>query len=254
MSTLKKIVKTGIDALGGVAGTGVGFLVAGPVGAYAGAVISPFISTTLKEFANQISNHLSKREEIRIGYTLGTLANRFQEKSENGILLRNDGFFDDTEIDRSSGKIILEKLVQVTQKEVEEKKLPFLMNLYEYISFNEDIDKDEAFYLMKTMENLSYRQLCLIKIVNEIGLIPLDFQNTNGERQEQATNFRRMDLVSDLMMLSQKGIGLLEMSTNFNNLPIHYQESEYSKQVEKMLKLDKLNKTDVEQIKNKIVY
>jgi hypothetical protein len=58
-----------------------------------------------------------------------------------------------------------EALLYAAQREHEERKLPFLANLYAYFAFESQIDQGMANYLVKLASTaLTYRQYCLLEI------------------------------------------------------------------------------------------
>lgn len=132
------------------------------VGAVAAALLGDTIKSALDKAASQ-------RAE-----TVFTLAReRIRTEMESGRQLRADGFRDDSVSGRSAAADVLEQIVQAAQQESEERKLPLIANLYASIAFREDVDRGMANLLVRTAEQLSYRQLCLITVFMTRGVYHL---------------------------------------------------------------------------------
>lgn len=168
-----ELIETGSEIVGGLGGAAIGLLIAGPGGALAGAVGGPLLTKTIKRIGSEIQNRvLGKREEIRVGATLSYALAKIKDNLDKGKTLREDGFFNN-ETNRSDADEILEGTLLSAQKEYEEKKIPFMANLFANIAFNPNIDKGNANHLIKLANTLSYRQLCLINIFTNKSNFPL---------------------------------------------------------------------------------
>lgn len=158
-----EINKLGVEAVriggplaGNVGGAVIGALLGGPVGAAIGGVAV----TVLTEFT---SRALGVREKERVNALFLLTAKRVDEKIAQGASVRSDDFFTTKKDGRSSGEEIFEGIVLASQREYEEKKLPYFANLLANIVFS-SIEKSDANLLLKMAERLSYRQLCLLAI------------------------------------------------------------------------------------------
>ena len=92
--------------------------------------------------------------------------NGIKRRLENGEKLRDDGFFKRT-IDRSYAEEALESVLLKVRDEPQEKKIPYIGRLFENGCFDSSIDSGTLHFLCKESENLTYQQLCIIKIANE---------------------------------------------------------------------------------------
>ena len=130
----------------------------------AGYAVSEFLSDRLHNLVNRFS---SERQSKRIRTVTRYALEGIQHRLKNNEKLRNDGFFERT-IDRSNAEEALESVLLKARDEPEEKKIPHLGKLFENGCFDSSIDSGSLHFLSKESENLTYRQLCIIKIANEM--------------------------------------------------------------------------------------
>ena len=130
----------------------VGFL-AGPAGV--------IVSGTLKDIQER---QLSPREDFRVGKVLAITALEIHQCIENGESLRGDGFFDEKPTGRSDAEEIAEAIILKCQREPQEKKIPYMGYLKASIAFDPNISADMGHQLIKAAEELTYRQLCILKL------------------------------------------------------------------------------------------
>ncbi len=181
---IKKIVDAGVGLLqgagGNVAGAAVGFLIGGPTGAAAGGAVGWAVSQGLGRLGREFSERtLAPREEARVGCVLALGAEHILRRLEAGEQLRTDGFFDSALKDRSGADEVMESILLRSQREPEEKKLPYMANLFANIAFDSTISSEMAHQITRTAEELTYRQLCVLRIAmikDEFDLRESDFR------------------------------------------------------------------------------
>lgn len=188
----RRLVEAGVDITGNLAGSALGFLVAGPAGAFAGAAVSPVVKHMLGLATDVIKRSISVRETKRIGATLTFAAAKIKERLDSGQNLRSDGFFDEDASNRAPADEIAEGVVIAAQREHEEKKLKFYGNLLANLAFAVGIDRGYANFLLRTAESLSYRQLCLLAL-----FLLKDTIQGGGLRQK---DYRIVDPVTNLLV------------------------------------------------------
>ncbi len=183
----ERLVGAGAEILGGLAGAAIGAVVAGPGGALAGGAGGPLATHGLRyvgeaavEFARR---RLGRREEVRVGGTLGFAALKIQEHLAHGRQLRQDGFFDPGFDERAAAGEVFETVLLVAQREPQEKKLSYLGNLLANVAFDPHIDRTQAHQLIRLAERLSYRQLCLLEILRRKGDFGITRDATIGAAQ-----------------------------------------------------------------------
>lgn len=209
---MKKLHNLSIEIFGGSIGTGLGILIGGPLGAIAGAALTPILANTIRNVGSQVSQkYLAPREEARIGFVLSKSIDFIQENLRNGLKPRNDDFFQDKKLERAKAKELLEGILQKSQKEYQEKKLIYYSYLYANLIFDNSFSLSEANFLLKLLDDFSYNQLCLIALINKCDEINLkqgyNFQLENY-REYNPSIIIKTDLRFEIIELVNKGLVL----------------------------------------------
>jgi len=164
-SDVDDLIGLGTEIVGTTVAAAIGFVSGGPLGVIAGAAAGPVLTRSLLELAREIrSRLLGHREEVRIGATLTYFLETIKARLADGDLFRTDGFFDAGPTMRSSGEEIMEATLLAAQREPEEAKLRYLGRLLANLMFEEAFDRPQASLLVRTLEDLSYRQLLLLEL------------------------------------------------------------------------------------------
>lgn len=165
LEPITELIDIGSELTGSVAGSVIGLLVAGPVGAIVGGATSPLLTRMLQGIGQDIKNRvLSHREEVRVGATLTFAIQKIQDNLNNGQSIRQDEFFRGKLQERAAAEEILEGVLIASQREHEEKKLRFYGNLVANIAFHPEVSKEQANLLIKLGANISYYQMCLLNL------------------------------------------------------------------------------------------
>ena len=101
--------------------------------------------------------------------------------------MRTDGFFDSTMHDRSGADEVMENILLKSQREPEEMKLPYMANLFANIAFDSTISSEMAHQVTKTAGELTYRQLCLLRLAviqDEFDLRKSDYRGQTSFAKE----------------------------------------------------------------------
>ena len=158
---MSKIPDIAIEATSTIVGTSAAYQAGDPSAGYA---VSNFLRNSLRSLVTHFS---SERQSKRITDVTEFALNEIRRRLENGEKLRDDGFFDQT-IDRSNAEEVFEEVLLKARDEPQEKKIPYIGKLFENGCFDSSIDSGTLHFLCKESENLTYRQLCIIKITNEM--------------------------------------------------------------------------------------
>jgi hypothetical protein len=159
-SELAKLI--GEMAVGGAAGFATGGPVGSAVGAGAPLGVRAFIRVA-EEFRERVLGH---REAYRVVSVVRLAKIKYEQNIANGARLRDDDFFlQDEATGRSSADEIVEGTLLTAQREHEERKIPYYANLIANLPFEQAIDRYTANLLLRTAQELSYRQLCLLALV-----------------------------------------------------------------------------------------
>ncbi|SDF01450.1 hypothetical protein SAMN05421538_1256 [Paracoccus isoporae] len=159
------LVSAGSDIAGAAVGSALGFFAAGPAGAAAGGAGGAAAAHTLRKIGQEASNRLlGPREKVRVGAAVAIAAEHIRGRTERGETPRQDDFFEEKRNHRSDAEEVAESVLLRCQREAEERKVRLMAFLIGNIAFNADINVGLAHQLVRTAEELTYRQLCILKI------------------------------------------------------------------------------------------
>ena len=157
-----------------------GTLVAAAIGDLTGisAAVAPVITQWgLERFITPLMN---KRQSVRLLQWGIQAAEGIAQRLAEGEKYREDGFFEETPTDRSKIDEVVESTLKKVMDTTEEPKMKFMANLTENVHFDSDLDIDTYRSLLKYLEELTYRQLCIVKLFINADQIDLDnFGNPN---------------------------------------------------------------------------
>ena len=199
--TLEEIVSAWSEGTGAAVGGLVGSLVGGPVGTVCGGYLGVAVSRTLIEFSNRA---LSQREEMRVGTTAIAALEKIQSRLKYGEAPRNDEFFTLGHDGRSEAEEIFEATLFKAKIEAEERKLPYLSNAFANIAFRKDISPPAAHFLLKLAEELTYRQICFLALVQSLGSLDVENLRRGAHSVPDLDTLRREE-----MSLHDKDLGTM---------------------------------------------
>jgi hypothetical protein len=140
------------------------------VGGPAGAVIATFIERSVAI--------ISRRQRQRVETTLAVFLEQFNTRIAAGDEPRADWFAPDGS--GGSASEAFEATMLAAQDEYEERKLTLLGRLLASLAFEAQIDRAQANLLVRTLKDLSYRQLLLLRLFAQPGAIPRDVPYEGG--------------------------------------------------------------------------
>lgn len=141
----------------------------------AGSMVGSVVGSALTETANGIiEKYLGNRERRRIGTVLWHAAEKIKAIQKDGGGLRADDFWVGTEDLPSTGEEAFEAVLIAAQGEPEERKVPFMGNLFAFIACGEFVPPTMAQWLIRTAEELSWAQYQVLAIVERTEEFHLD--------------------------------------------------------------------------------
>lgn len=166
---VRGLISAGTELAGGTVAAAIGALlgaaVAGPPGAIAGGAAGAAAAISLRRAGEEISERvLGPREKVRAGAVLAIAAADIRSRTAAGEPLRADSFFEPGATGRSHAEEVAESVLLKAQREPEEKKIPFMGYLLSSIAFNSGVNSELAHQLTKAAEQLTYRQLAILKL------------------------------------------------------------------------------------------
>lgn len=130
-----------------------------------GGVVGVTASMAVQRIGDEIlSRQLGPREAGRVGRVVTLAASGIVQRCKGGEKVRDDGFFKEQVPGRSDAEEVWESVLLKSQREPEEKKLPYMAHLLENLAFDTSISVYMAHQITKAAELLTYRQLCLLKL------------------------------------------------------------------------------------------
>lgn len=163
---LQSLISAGSDIAGGAIGGALGFLAAGPFGAAAGGAGGAIAAEVIKKLGTDAAERmLGPRERVRIGAAIAIASEHIRARTERGERLREDGFFDQKPDGRSDSEEVSESVLTKAQKEAEEKKIKYMAYLIGNIAFSSEISAGLAHHIIKSVDTMTYRQLCILKMI-----------------------------------------------------------------------------------------
>ena len=163
--SIHQLINHGTEIAGGAAGAALGLLIGGPVGAVIGGAGGPMAAIMLRSIGQEIlERQLGSREKVRVGAAFAIAAADIRQRIENGESVRTDGFFDEKQTGRSEAEEVAESVLLKVQREPEEKKIQYMGYLLSSIAFDSQIRVHMAHQLVKVAEQLTYQQLCMLKL------------------------------------------------------------------------------------------
>lgn len=164
-SILKKLVGSSAESMSGGAGALIGLSVAGAPGALGGAMLAPYLELGLKELLSDIgSRTLSVKESKRVGTAAVHALNRICERIIAGDKPREDAFFQGLQDDRSPAETVFEGALMVSRLQWEEKKVPWIGNIYANAVFS-NFSPEIINRVLILAERMTWQQLKLTAIV-----------------------------------------------------------------------------------------
>ena len=150
-----------LELISQVFGPTIGFFTIGDPTGISAAAISVIAKWGLDRFIPLL---ISQKQTERL-YVWGKQASEgIAQRLEYDEKFRMDGFFEKTPTNRSNMDEAVESTLKKVIDTTEEPKIKFMANLTENVHFDPDLDIDTYRRLLKHLEELSYRQLCIIKL------------------------------------------------------------------------------------------
>lgn len=208
----RQYLDMGADLAGGAIGGALGFLAAGPGSAAAAGVAGVAIAGVAKRMISEFASRaLSIRENERVAAAMLFAVDAISRKLDAGYTPRADGFLDGTRGNRSLAEELFEGVLQKARAEHEEKKVRLLGNLLASYCFTEGVGRGEANHLLHLTEDLTYRQLCVLRLlhlkphIQELALRATDYSH-DAAAVLSRHGAEWLSLVFEIWELVQRGL------------------------------------------------
>ena len=157
------------------------------------------------EVMHRIILPLTSRSESKRLYQWGKqAAEGIAQRSNDGEEFRKDGVFEDTPASRSNWEEVIESTLKKVVETTDEPKVKFMAHLTENFHFDQDLDIDTYRQLLNDLDELSYRQLCIIRLIilyekQKVGIDRID--NIEQMTQSERTRFHSISRDFEQMMV-----------------------------------------------------
>ncbi|MDB5096107.1 MAG: hypothetical protein JWM80_528 [Cyanobacteria bacterium RYN_339] len=243
------------DSTGAALGGAIGFLAnaagAGLGGAAMAAGAGIMIASGIYLMARDyVGRTVSSREQFKVAVALVITTNKIAEDIANGRQVRNDGFFDPGVERRSRFDEVLESVLLKCQRESQEKKIPFVSNIFREASFEASYSIGEINIFAKIAESLTWEQLCLLSLLerndpdNKNGLLSTDYREVHLTNDRIYSILRQMFGLYDEELVEQPFENSPNNEALFNSVDIspgRMRLSDHGKRLFRIMDLDSID-------------
>lgn len=216
------------------------------------AAVIPII---VREVIRRVLSPLTSRSESKRLYQWAKqAAEGIAQKEKDCEEFRKDGFFEETPTNRSNFEEVVESTLKKVMDTTEDPKIKFMANLTENVHFDQDLDIETYRQILRDLNELSYRQLCIIRLIilygnQEVDIWPI----TNREQipqNEQARFYsigRDFENLADNHYIESTSIPRLsDINEPFLRNPGNGSLSGYTKRLHAFVNLDDIPIEDIE--------
>lgn len=168
-------------------------------------------------------NYLARRVKERVERSTKLMSEYMGEKVAEGETWRNDWFAENEVSNRCIPLRLLEKTIKEIINDSEERKSKHIAKFWVNVcrTSNSDINGSTAFSYLEAMESLSWRQLCIIRLVilcenKEVDTCPIKEREQKSENDQSAFYFISRDFNS---LINDGYIQLAETSKTIHAEP-----------------------------------
>jgi hypothetical protein len=161
---LERAVADGADLASKLVGASAS-LVLGPDGAFMAPAVEWASSHVLHRLGSEVLRRVGLRASVRTGAATIVIAADAAERRDRGDAPRGDEFFQPRGGHRPDNEELLEGVLLQAAQTYEERKVGLLAHLYDGVVFAPTVSPDQAQYLLKLADRLTYRQLVALSVL-----------------------------------------------------------------------------------------
>ena len=168
LDTLKKYVDLMADMFGVASSGALMYNAKTPEAGMVASFSAPVVSYTAKSIIGEIFNEkATERECRRFNISSETASKAFKKNIGKGLPIRSDGLFERSEKGECKFDDILEAALKSIKDDTETLKSEIYGRFLGNIPFREDLDYVLLLNMRKTLDNLSFTELCMLRLFNE---------------------------------------------------------------------------------------
>lgn len=161
---MSEVLAGGVEVIGSLPGSVVGFVLAGPPGAMLGGALTPLVTRALKA---AIGAGLAHRARDRAGGAALLIEAERRQREQRGEKRRADGFFDERGTLRPDAEELLEGVLREAAQSFEERKVPLIASLYASVEHDAAVPAADALLLLRRAGQLTYRQFVALSVFEQ---------------------------------------------------------------------------------------
>ena len=225
--------------------------------------LEPVLETIPKIIATHTGklayNYLDSRVKERIERNWELMSKDMRKKVAQGDRLRNDWFAENEVLNNHIPFRLLEKTIREITSDSAERKSKYIAKFWVNICLtsNSDIDEATAFSYFEVIESLSWRQLCMIRLIvlcedGELDIRHIRDEDVKQMPQDEQTRFysigREYEKLKDARYIQSTEISRSgENNDPFLPSPIYGWLPDYTRRLHSLMNLDEIPITDIEE-------
>lgn len=220
--SIRKFIEPASELSSAAVGAAIGSY-GGVQGAIIGALSAPVLKGLFVTGTTALGDVITGyRAKARAGLAAAYAINEIKAQVDAGNSPRTDNFFENTNA-RSSADEILEGVILKSKDEYEEKKARYVANILVTGIFDPSFSAEELHHLLKTTDQLTYRQLQLLSLFSQGSDFDLSDQNMAG----MIIGKEKYSLVMEILALARRDLieirpNSVHAGTPLRNLPDFY--------------------------------
>lgn len=183
-SRLELVVTKGAQLAGALGSAAAGSVVAPGLGTVVGVGVGWAVGEAIAATTIDVIRRFWGRGGERAAATSILIAEDGRAREQRGETPRDDGFFDARGELRPEEEELLEAILLTAANTYEERKLPYLANLFNGVKYDGSVRPPDALFLSRIADELTYRQLVGLAVVGR-----------SEEPEEGPTDLRSFDVV-----------------------------------------------------------
>ena len=178
--------------------SGASTLLQGSLALVAAGFGGPLAGLAVSAVVSALGGAMSSKGDERVALVDARAAKEIQQRMTTGERPRDDEFFAEPENGRNAAVETVESLLLACRDEASERKLPYMSNLLCEIVFDDSISLDMAHQAISTVDQLTYRQFCILRLANTEDTDSLRSDDYRGQGEFSAEMYTLLQECADL--------------------------------------------------------